>query len=248
MDKLVLPKSHSRLVGALVSDLEVLRQEADAEDKSRTIKAKAQSNVILAKGPAGTGKTLTAEVYAEHKQRPLYEVQSGQIGVEPEDIEANLKAILNRSVRLRMPLLINEADVFIQSRGRDLKQAAVVSVFLRLLEYHNGLVFLTSNRADDIDHAIISRCIAQIRFDIPKEEDRVRLWKIMLSEFNVHLNLGDMERAAKIFPETAGRDIQNLIRLTSRVCKACDEKFDLEALIDNAVFKDIKVVLPKGRL
>lgn len=245
LTKLVLPKTHSRLIGALVSNLEVLQQEAEADGKSRTIKAKASSNVILAKGPAGTGKTLSAEVYAEEIQRPLYEVQSGQIGVEPEEIESNLKFILNRSVRLRMPLLINEADVFIQERGRDLKQNAVVSVFLRLLEYHNGLVFMTSNRADDIDDAILSRCIAQIRFDIPVEADKVRLWKIMLAEFNVHLSLGDQERAARVFPEVAGRDIQNLIRLTSRVCKACNEQFTLEALMENAIFKDIKV-LPKG--
>ena len=37
---------------------------------------------------------------------------------------------------------------------------AVVGVFLRVLEYFNGLLFLTTNRIDDIDEAIVSRCIA----------------------------------------------------------------------------------------
>ncbi len=41
---------------------------------------------------------------------------------------------------------------------------AVVGVFLRVLEYFNGLLFLTTNRIDDIDEAIVSRCIALIKF------------------------------------------------------------------------------------
>jgi hypothetical protein len=244
-DKLVLPKSHVRLIGALVSNLDALRSENESEDKSRTIRAKASSSIILAKGPAGTGKTLTAEVYAEEIKRPLYEVQSGQIGTSPEEIEENLQIILNRSVRLRMPLLINEADVFIQKRGRELNQNAVVSVFLRLLEYHNGLVFLTTNRADDVDDAILSRCIAEIQYGIPGPAERLKLWEIMLAEFNVTLPKVDVRKAVLSFPEMVGRDIQNLIRLTNRVCAATEEAFSLQLLRENAVFKGIKVLSDK---
>lgn len=244
-DKLVLPQSHVRLIGALVSNLDALRAENEAEDRSRTIRAKASSSIILAKGPAGTGKTLTAEVYAEEIKRPLYEVQSGQIGTEPEEIEKNMRIVLNRSIRLKMPLLINEADVFIQSRGRDLAQNAVVSVFLRLLEYHNGLVFLTTNRADDIDDAILSRCIAEIKYGVPGDKERLKLWEIMLAEFNVTLSTGDLRRVVLSFPKVVGRDIQNLIRLTNRVCTAVGEEFSLQVLRDNAVFKGIEVIPEK---
>jgi|SRR5476649_218558 len=245
MDKLILPKSHTRLIGALISNLDALRDENDAENKSKTIKAKASASVILAKGLPGTGKTLTAEVYANEMRRPLYEIQSGQIGSRPEQIEENLAKILQRSARLRMPLLINEADVFIKERGDDPVQNAIVAVFLRLLEYHNGLVFLTSNRGDQIDDAFLSRCLAVIQFDTPKPAERLRLWKLMLKEFNVELTLPEIKEAVLYFPLVAGRDIQNLIRLTHRVCKAVDEKFTLLALRENAVFKDIKVLSQK---
>jgi AAA+ superfamily predicted ATPase len=219
----------------------VLRVENDSEERSRTIRAKASSSIILAKGPAGTGKTLTAEVYAEEIKRPLYEVQSGQLGTDPEELEANLQEILNRSVRLRMPLLINEADVFVQTRGRDLKQNAIVSVFLRLLEYHNGLIFLTTNRADDVDDAILSRCLAEILYGVPKTYERYRLWKIMLAEFNVEMSEEDICKAVLYFPEVSGRDIQNLVRLVNRVSTALNQPFDLKALHGNASFKGIKV-------
>lgn len=241
-EKLILPKSHSRLINALVSNLDALRAENESEDKSRTIRAKASSSIILAKGPAGTGKTLTAEVYAEEIQRPLYEIQSGQIGTEPTEIEKNLQLVLDRSIRLRMPLLINEADVFIQARGRDLEQNAVVSVFLRLLEYHNGLIFLTTNRSEDIDDAILSRCIAEIQYGVPAATERLKLWEIMLAEFNVTLSKNEIRKAVLLFPTVVGRDIQNLIRLTNRVCMAIEEPFSLEALRENAVFKSIQVL------
>lgn len=239
-EKLVLPKTHVRLIGALVSNLDALRDENDADNKSKTIKAKASSSVILCKGPAGTGKTLTAEVYAEEIKRPLYEVQSGQIGTDPETLEERLVKVLERSIRLRMPLLINEADVFIHKRGDDLQQNAIVSVFLRLLEYHNGLVFLTTNR--DVDPAILSRCIAEIEYEIPKATERLRLWQVMLQEFNVELSTKELRRVVLAMPEVVGRDIQNLIRLTNRVGKALNEPFSLQSLKDNAAFKSIKVL------
>lgn len=242
MDKLVLPASHSRLIGALVANLDVLRMESEAEDKSRTIKAKASSSIILAKGPAGTGKTLTAEVYAEEIKRPLYEISSGVLGSTPEAIEENLELVLQRATRLRMPLLINEADVFVQTRGKDLVQNAVVSIFLRLLEYHRGLVFLTTNRADDIDDAILSRCIAEIAYTTPGKSERKKLWQVLLKEFNVELSKDELEEAVYAFPKVSGRDIQNLIRLTSRVCASVNVPFSISMLKENAVFRSIEIL------
>jgi hypothetical protein len=242
MGKLILPASHSRLIGALVSNLEVLRMESEAEDKSRAIKAKASSSIILAKGPAGTGKTLTAEVYAEEIKRPLYEISAGQLGSNPEDIEDNLTHVLQRAMRLRMPLLINEADVFVQRRGKDLVQNAVVSIFLRLLEYHRGLIFLTTNRADDIDYAILSRCIAEIGYTTPGKTERKKLWQVLLKEFNVELSKDELDEVVECFPKVSGRDIQNLIRLTSRVCASVGAKFSVSTLKDNAVFRSIEIL------
>lgn len=244
-DKLVLPKSHRRLIAALVSNLDMLRETTEEvpnkRKRSEILSAKAQSSVILAQGPAGTGKTLTAEVYAERIERPLYEIQSGQIGTNAGNIEENLQSILLRASRLKMPLLINEADVFVKERGDDLEQNAVVAVFLRLLEYHNGLVFLTTNRSNDIDQAILSRCIAQIQYAYPDEVGREALWRITLDEYELSLTDKEIKAAISVFPEIVGRDIQNLVRLTTRVCNATKTEFNLQALVDNAVFRNIKI-------
>jgi AAA+ superfamily predicted ATPase len=141
-----------------------------------------------------------------------------------------------------MPLLINEADVFVQRRGKDLVQNAVVSIFLRLLEYHRGLIFLTTNRADDIDYAILSRCIAEIGYTTPGKTERKKLWQVLLKEFNVELSKDELDEVVECFPKVSGRDIQNLIRLTSRVCASVGAKFSVSTLKDNAVFRSIEIL------
>lgn len=241
-DKLVLPPNQVKLLDALIKDLDLFLDTDDgASSRSRVMTDKAQSRVILLKGPPGVGKTLTSEVYAERIKRPLYEVACGQLGSDPEELEDRLAKILNRSIVMDMPLVLNEADVFIKARGDDLTQNAIISVFLRLLEYHTGLVFLTTNRPNDIDDAMLSRCIAVIDCQAPGEAERKRLWEVLSKEFDRAMPSHLAARAAKLFPKAVGRDIQNLLILTRRVCSAHGEKISLSALKDNAMFRNVQV-------
>ena len=44
-------------------------------------------------------------------------------------------------------LLLDEADVFLEARStHDLERNKLVSIFLRVLEYYEGILFLTTNR------------------------------------------------------------------------------------------------------
>lgn len=44
-------------------------------------------------------------------------------------------------------VLLDEADIFLTRRNKtDLERNALVSVFLRTLEYYTGILFLTTNR------------------------------------------------------------------------------------------------------
>jgi AAA+ superfamily predicted ATPase len=55
-------------------------------------------------------------------------------------------------------LLLDEADVFLEQRqAQDVHRNALVSVFLRLLEYYQGILFLTTNRVQTFDEAFQSR-------------------------------------------------------------------------------------------
>jgi hypothetical protein len=62
--------------------------------------------------------------------------------------------------RLLADVTSDEADVFLEARGRgenDLRRNAMVSVLLRVLEYYDGILILTTNRMRSFDIAVQSR-------------------------------------------------------------------------------------------
>jgi AAA+ superfamily predicted ATPase len=95
---------------------------------------------------------------------------------------------------------------------------AVVGVFLRVLEYFNGLLFMTTNRVDDIDEAIVSRCIAMIKFHPPGRQDRYQIWRVMADQFELPIEPDLLDRLPDIFPEATGRDIKGLAKLVAKYC------------------------------
>ena len=55
-------------------------------------------------------------------------------------------------------MLLDEADVFLAKRKtEDIERNSIVSVFLRIMEYYKGLLFLTTNRVGTFDEAFKSR-------------------------------------------------------------------------------------------
>ena len=211
-DKLVLPGHHRDLIDILTSKSEVLVQDFVA--------GKSGGTTILCQGAPGLGKTLTAEVYSEVVGKPLYRVHSGQLGTTAASVGATLSGILQRAVRWDAILLLDEADVYIRRRDNDLEHNAIVAEFLRTLEYFNGLLFMTTNRIDDVDDAILSRCIAKIQYEIPPAADAIRLWRLLAEQLGADLDDGLIETLTNAYPNASGRDIKELLKLTTRYCRA----------------------------
>jgi hypothetical protein len=205
VERIVLPENHQRLVEALTA--------GSARRLEDVVQGKASGVIILCTGKPGTGKTLTAEVYSEYTKRPLYTVQCAQLGTDPDKLEKNLSEVLEQAIRWKVILLIDEADVYIHERGKDVNQNAIVGVFLRLLEYYKGILFMNTNREEVIDDAILSRATAHIRYLNPAPNEARRIWKILMAQYRVKEDPKLLDSCLKAWGEVSGRTVRQIIRL-----------------------------------
>lgn len=210
-DKLILPPNNKYLVKML------MEHNGGFND---IVAGKGGGSIIMCAGIAGAGKTLTAECYAEAMKRPLYSVQCSQLGTDPDELEGSLLKVFARAQRWNAILLLDEADVYVAKRGSDLIQNAIVGVFLRVLEYYTGALFLTTNRGDLIDDAIASRCLARINYTAPLVVDQVRIWEVLSATIGVKVPSEAFAEFAAKYPNTTGRDVKNLLKLAMLVSKA----------------------------
>ncbi|KAF5661965.1 ATPase family AAA domain-containing protein [Fusarium circinatum] len=148
-DQLVLPKGHRKMVQAMVETYAKGSHTGPAATNSRhthagmdIVRGKGKGCIILLHGVPGVGKTSTA----------------GDIGYAPEKVEENMEKHFRLAHRWGCVLLLDEADVFLAKRSKaDVKRNGLVSVFLRIMEYYSGILFLTTNRVGAIDDAFRSR-------------------------------------------------------------------------------------------
>lgn len=233
--KLVLPKDSITLIEMLISSKGVFKD---------IVAGKSGGSIVLCCGKPGVGKTLTAEVYSESMERPLYSVQCSQLGTSPEDLEGHLMKVFARAQRWNAILLLDEADVYVMERGSDLQQNAIVGVFLRILEYYSGTLFLTTNRADRVDDAIASRCVARIDYELPPTEDQRKLWRILSETAGVAIPKEVIEAAIRKHNNLSGRDIKNVIKLASLMSASTGQPITNETIDFVKRFKPTLEVKP----
>ena len=221
-EKLVLSDSSKSLV-----DILIRYKEGGFQD---IVAGKSGGVITLLAGPAGVGKTLTAEVFAESRQKPLYTIHASQLGVEPHDLEKELTICLKRAKRWDAILLIDEADVYVHKRENNLHQNAIVGAFLRVLEYHSSFLFMTTNRSDIIDDAIASRCIAKIDYQYPTPEEQRKIWQILSATSEISIDMEIVEQFIAKYPVTSGRDIKNLLKLANLIGKSTGSDISMDTL------------------
>ncbi|KAJ3293830.1 hypothetical protein HDU79_011859 [Rhizoclosmatium sp. JEL0117] len=177
------------------------------------INGKGGGLIFLLHGCPGVGKTLTAESVAEHLHKPLYSVSAGELGTDVASLERKLSEILEVASAWSAVILIDEADIFLERRSEnDIERNALVGIFLRLLEYHQGILFLTTNRVQCFDQAFKSRITLALRYGDLESSAREQIWKTFLDrsegEGNWDLDVTELGKA-----DINGREIKNVVRL-----------------------------------
>ncbi len=209
-DKLVLAESEKTKVRSIVTNLET--------DFVDIVAGKGGGAIFLLYGPAGLGKTLTAEAVSAVCNSPLYKVTVGELGTSVDKLEKALSRVLNYASRWGATILIDEADIFLEARdSHNIERNAMVGVFLRLLEYYPGIMFLTTNRVANFDTAFFSRITYAIGFRDQTEADRIKVWNNLLKSAKLDITTDQVKELSAL--QVNNRQIKTAITNAHRFAR-----------------------------
>lgn len=202
-DQLVLEDTKKVMIRSLVQ-----HSHNNFED---IISGKGGGCIFLLHGEPGVGKTLTAEAVSELLERPLYSVSVGELGTDPQSMEKNMRQILDVAQIWNAVILLDEADIFLEKRTTgDILRNAMIGILLKLLEYHQGVMFLTTNRVAEFDTAFYSRISVALRYDALDDAARAKVWRNLLDAAGL-THVMETTLSAHVLN---GRQIKNVIRLS----------------------------------
>ena len=228
-ESLVLPENQKSIVKALVES----HTFNAAQSIDDVIQGKGKGLVSVLHGPPGTGKTLTAEGIAELLKRPLYMVSVGELGLDSRTLETELNKILDIAHSWGAVLLLDEADIFLEKRTiQDIHRNALVSIFLRLLEYFQGILFLTTNRVETFDDAFQSRIHVALRYGELTPKAKRSVWKLFLERVREKEGLQIQEFTEDDFDALSRRNLNGRqVRAYLSTTHICTSTFKSKSIV-----------------
>ncbi|KAJ5202685.1 hypothetical protein N7449_004764 [Penicillium cf. viridicatum] len=224
---LVLPREQQGLKEVVLAVAKAQSKKVGEFDDF--VRGKGQGFIMQLSGPPGVGKTLTAESVAEVMRVPLYVMSAGDLGVDARGFETKLKDILKLIPKWGAVLLLDEADVFMEARdSTNLDRNELVSIFLRMIEYYEGILFLTTNRTQNIDPAFESRIHLSLAYKELDTESRRQVWTQFLNRSSNIEAFTDEQLDQVAESQLNGRQIKNVIKTANLLAwsKGCELRYE----------------------
>ncbi|KAJ7934185.1 P-loop containing nucleoside triphosphate hydrolase protein [Mycena leptocephala] len=198
---LVLPDKHKNMLRSLIA---AHYEKAGFDD---FIKGKGAGLVVNLFGPPGVGKTFSAEATGDYVKRPLYVIRAWEAIV-----------------------LIDEADVFLKRRSlNDSDRNAMIAVFLRQVEYYRGILFLTTNRVQAFDEAVLSRIHVALHFTELSEASHAQVWRAFVLKAGIQ-DISDQQIATLAEWQVNGRRIKNAVTTADSLAMGRGEPLSVQHL------------------
>ena len=194
-------------------------------------------NCIFYGGP-GTGKTASVYELARKSGRDIFTVDVSKLKSKwVGDSEKSVKAVFDMYRKLcltrpRVPILLfNEADAIFGKRNDepatsvDKMNNAMQNILLQGMEDLEGILIATTNLEGSLDPAFERRFIYKVKFEMPSQESRAKMWKSMMPEL-------DEEKAGLLARDYAfsGGQIENIARKSAVEYVLSGEEVSLSTL------------------
>ncbi|KUL90361.1 hypothetical protein ZTR_02051 [Talaromyces verruculosus] len=181
----------------------------------------------------------------------LFHVGTSDIGLNAAGAERVLKTIFELAEAWNAILLIDEADVLLDARGKDnealMSKNALVSVLLREVEYFKGVLIMTTNRVVAFDPAILSRIHHAVNFAEPDSNQEERIWKMWLDRLHCQGLCDDYADLKDWVDDTvsdtrrphilSGREIRNIFIVAQMLAEKEDEDVKITRAQVNSAYR-----------
>ena len=167
-------------------------------------------------GEPGTGKTMAAHAIANglHKQMICVnyaDIESKYVG----ETSKNLTKLFQDALTQDVIIFFDEADALLSKRVTNMSSSTDVSVnqtrsvLLTLLNDYTGMVIFATNFISNYDPAFMRRIQYHIKFDLPDEKLRNKLWRRYIPpEMPTDADISEL---ANKYSGISGSDISNAV-------------------------------------
>lgn len=203
-------------------------------------------NKLLFYGPPGCGKTLCASALAAEIGIPLMYVRfdalvSSYLG----ETASNIRKVFDLARNDSFVILFDEFDAIGRSRSDTAEHGEikrVVNTFLQQIDSYKGhsIIIAATNFEQSLDYAIWRRFDETIRFDLPSNEEKIKLFAFKLKQFN-----GPTRAFETFLADTemfSHSDIENICKIIMRKCILNGKRNYTKKDIEEAVEKQKQLV------
>jgi ATPase family associated with various cellular activities (AAA)/Winged helix domain, variant len=180
-DRIVLPDDELDLLHRLSSQV-AQRGRVYDDWGFRQVMSRGFGITALFAGPSGTGKTMAAEVIANHLRLDLYRIDlSAVVSKYIGETEKHLRRLFDEFEAGGAILFLDEADALLGKRtevrdSHDRYANIEVNYLLQRMEAYRGLAILATNAKGALDSAFLRRIRFIVDFPFPDAALRRRIW------------------------------------------------------------------------
>jgi SpoVK/Ycf46/Vps4 family AAA+-type ATPase len=233
---LVLPDEQMALMRQIAGQVRERRRVYDLWGFARTMNRGFGISALFA-GESGTGKTMAAEVLANHLKLNLYRIDlSAVVSKYIGETEKNLRRLFDAAECGGAILFFDEADALFGKRSEvkdshDRYANIEINYLLQRMEAFSGLAILATNMKSALDPAFMRRLRFLVKMPFPGLKERRLIWEKALPEETPKKEL-DYDRLARL--NISGGNIHSIALNAAFMAAQDGEAVTMQILFDAA--------------